>query len=207
MEAEEIVETVEKVLKSKERGFVESVDLCINLKGVDMKQPKSKISVDVTLPKKFKTPKIGVFGSGEIALKAKEAGAGVIDPEELKSMDKKKARELVNEYDYFLADVSLMALVGKSLGTILGPKGKMPEPIPPGADPVQLLTRLEKIARVKSKTTTLWVNIGRKDMDVKDIAENGAAVIKAIESRLDRGWQNIGSIYMKTTMGNAVKLI
>jgi len=44
-------------------------------------------------------------------------------------------------------------------------------------------------------------------MDAKDIAENGAAVIKAIESRLERGWQNIGSIYMKTTMGNAVKLV
>jgi len=63
MEAEEIVETVEKVLKSKERGFVESVDLCINLKGVDLKQPKSRVNVDVTLPKKFKKPQIGVFGS------------------------------------------------------------------------------------------------------------------------------------------------
>ena len=207
MEAEEIVEAVEKVLSSKERGFVESVDLCMNLKNIDLKQPKSRIKVDVVLPKKFKEPKIGVFGTGEIALKAKEAGAEVIDPEELKRMDKKKMRELVNKYDYFVADAALMALVGRSLGTILGPRGKMPEPIPPGADPAQILSRLEKIARVRSKTTTLWVNIGRKDMDAKDIAENAAAVIKAIESRLERGWQNIGSIYMKTTMGNTVKVV
>ena len=44
------------------------------------------------------------------------------------------------------------------------------------------------------------------DMDAKDIAENAAAVLKAIESRLERGWQNIGSIYIKTTMGPTVKV-
>ena len=207
MEAGEIVGTVEEVLKSKERGFVECVDLCINLKNVDLKQPKSRINVDIVLPKKFREPKIGAFASGEIAMKAKEAGAEVIDPEELKRMDKKKARALVNTYDYFVADAALMALVGKSLGTILGPRSKMPEAIPPGADPTQILSKLEKIARVRSKTTTLWVNIGREDMAAGDIAENAAAVIKAIEAQLERGWQNIGSIYMKTTMGHAVKVV
>ena len=201
-----MLEAVGTVLSSKERGFVESVDLSINLKNVDLKQPKSRINVDVVLPKKFKELKIGAIASGETALKAKEAGAEVIDPEDLKRMDKKKARELVNRCDYFIADAPLMALVGKSLGTILGPRGKMPEAIPPGVDPAQILARLEKIARVRSKTTTLWVNIGRKDMDAKDIAENAAVVIKAIESRLERGWQNIASIYMKTTMGPAVKV-
>lgn len=207
METEEIVGAVEKVLNSKERRFVEGVELCINLKNIDLKQPKNRINVDVVLPKKLKEPKIGVFASGEIALKAKEAGSEVIDPEELKRMDKKKARAMVQKYDYFVADASLMALVGKSLGTILGPRGKMPEPLPPGADPAQILSRLKKIARIRSKTTTLWVNIGHKDMDAKDIAENAAAVIKAVESRLDRGWQNIDSIYMKTTMGPAVKVV
>ncbi|MBE0516905.1 MAG: 50S ribosomal protein L1 [Methanophagales archaeon] len=207
METDEIVGAVEKVLNSQERRFVESVDLCINLKNIDLKQPKNRINVDVVLPKKIKETKIGVFASGEIALKAKEAGAEVIDPEELKRMNKTKARAMVQKYDYFVADASLMALVGKSLGTILGPRGKMPEPIPPGAEPAQILSRLKKIARIRSKTTTLWVNIGRKDMDVKDIAENAAAVIKAVESRLERGWQNIDSIYMKTTMGPAVKVV
>jgi large subunit ribosomal protein L1 len=66
---------------------------------------------------------------------------------------------------------------------------------------------LKRTVKVRSKTTALWVNIGRKDMDAKDIAENAAAVLKAIESRLERGWQNIGSIYMKTTMGPAVKVV
>ena len=207
METDEIVGAVEKVLNSQERRFVEGVDLCITLKNIDLKQPKNRINVDVVLPKKIKEPKIGVFASGEIALKAKEAGAEVIDPEELKRMDKKKARAMVQKYDYFVADASLMALVGKSLGTILGPRGKMPEPIPPGAEPAQILSKLKKIAKIRSKTTTFWVNIGRKDMDTKDIAENAAAVIKAVESRLERGWQNIDSIYMKTTMGPAVKVV
>ena len=207
MESEEIVDAVKKVLNSQERVFVEGVDLCINLKNIDLKQPKNRINVDVVLPKKIREPTIGVFASGEVALKAKEAGAEVIDPEELKRMDKKTARQLVQKYDYFVADTALMALVGKSLGTILGPRGKMPQPLPPGADPAQIVSRLAKIAQVKSKTATIWVNIGRRDMDAKDIADNAAAVLKAIESRLERGWQNIASIYLKPTMGPAVKVV
>ncbi len=207
MEAEEVVDAVEKVLDSPERKFVEGVDLCINLKNVDLKQPKNRINLDIYLPKTFREPKIGVFASGEVALKAKEAGADVLDPEELKKMDKQKARALVNRYDLFAADVAFMALIGKSLGTVLGPRGKMPIPIPPGADPVQILSRLQRVVKVKSKTTTFWVNIGRKDMSAKDIAENAVAVIKAVESHLERGLQNIGSIYMKATMGPAVKVV
>ena len=207
METEEIVGAVEEVLSSEKKNFAESVDLCINLKNIDLKQPKNRINVDVVLPKQIREPKIGVFASGEAALKSKEAGADVIDPEELKRMDKKTARQLVQKYDYFVADTALMALVGKSLGTILGPRGKMPQPLPPGVDPAQILARLAKIARVKSKTTTIWVNIGRRDMDARDIAENAAAVLKAVEARLERGWQNIASIYMKTTMGPAVKVV
>ncbi|HUV02533.1 MAG TPA: 50S ribosomal protein L1 [Desulfobacteria bacterium] len=206
MEAEEIVSAVEEVLSTEKKKFVEGVDLCINLKNIDLKQPKNRINVDVVLPKQIREPEIAVFASGEVALKSKEAGADVIDPEELKRMDKKTARQLVQKYDYFLADTALMALIGKSLGTILGPRGKMPQPLPPGADPAQILARLAKIARVKSKTTTIWVNIGRRDMDARDIAENAAAVLKAVEARLERGWQNIASVYMKTTMGPAIKV-
>ena len=206
MEAEEIVGAVEEVLSTEQKKFVEGVDLCINLKNIDLKQPKNRINVDVVLPKQIREPAIAVFASGEAALKSKEAGADVIDPEELKRMDKKTARQLVQKYDYFVADTALMALVGKSLGTILGPRGKMPQPLPPGVDPAQILARLAKIARVKSKTTTIWVNVGRRDMDARDIAENAAAVLKAVEGRLERGWQNIASVYMKTTMGPAVKV-
>ncbi len=206
MEAEELVSAVEEVLGSKERGFVEGVDLCINLKNIDLKQPKNRITVDVILPKQIKQPKIAVFASGEAAMKSKAAGADVIDPEELKKMDKKTGRALVQKYDYFVADTAVMALVGKSLGTILGPRGKMPQPLPPAVDPAPILERLAKIARIKSKTTTIWVNVGRRDMAAHDIAENAAAVLKAVETRLERGWQNIGSVYLKTTMGPAVKV-
>ncbi|KAF5427898.1 large subunit ribosomal protein L1 [Candidatus Methanophagaceae archaeon] len=207
MEAEEVVGTVEEVLSAPERKFVESVEICINLKNVDLKQPKNRINLDINLPKSFRELKIGVFASGEIALKVKEAGADALDPEDLKRMDKKTARTLVNKYDIFAADVAYMALIGKSLGTVLGPRGKMPVPIPPGADPEQILSRLRRVVKVKSKTATFWVNIGRKDMAAKDIAENAAAVITAVESHLERGLQNVGSIYMKTTMGPAVKVV
>ncbi len=207
IETEEIVETVEKALESKDRRFTESVDLCINLKNVDLKQPKNRLNLDVILPNSFREPKIGVFASGEMALKAKEAGAEVIDPEELKRMDKRSAKGMVKRYDLFAADAALMPQIGRSLGTVLGPRGKMPVPIPPGTDPGPILERLRRTVSIRSKAPTFWVSVGRKGMDARAIAENAVAVIKAVESHLERGWQNIASIYVKTTMGHAVRVV
>lgn len=206
MEAEEIVGMVDEVLRSKKRAFVESVDLNINLKNIDMRQPKNRINMDIILPKKFREPKIAVFASGEMELRAKEAGADVIDSEELKRMDKKKAREIAKKYDFFVADASLMPLIGRSLGTILGPHGKMPEPVPPNADITEKLRRLERTIKVKSKSTSMHMKIGHKNMDAKDIAENAAAVINRIEGHLEKGWQNIASIYLKATMSAAERV-
>jgi large subunit ribosomal protein L1 len=209
MEAEEVAESIGRALESKQRRFTESVDLCLNLKNIDMKQPKNRINMDIIVPKKFKEPKVVVFAVGETALRAKENGADVIDPEELKRMDKKKGKEIGRGYDFFIADASLMPLIGRSLGTILGPRGKMPEPVPPNADISLILSQLEKTVRVKSKSTStaVHVKIGNDHMEPGDIAENAATVISRVESKLEKGWQNIASIYIKTTMGAAVKIV
>ncbi|MHC1635707.1 MAG: 50S ribosomal protein L1 [Candidatus Methanospirareceae archaeon] len=207
MEAEEIIGVVEKVLQSKKRRFRESVDLYINLKNIDMNQPKNRINMDIVLPKKFREPKVAVFASGEMALRAKEAGADVIEVDELKKMDKKKAREIAKKYDFFVAEASLMPLIGRSLGVILGPRGKMPEPVPPNADIAAILKRLERTVRIRTKSPEVKVKIGHKEMDPRDIAENAVTVINRIEGKLEKGWQNIASIYMKTTMGPAVRVV
>ncbi len=208
---ENIVAAVKEAIeKAKPRKFIESVDLAINLKDVDLSIPKNRINEEVILPHgRGKEVKIAVFASGETALKAKECADLVIPPEEIDKLaeDKRRARKLANEYDFFLAEAPLMAKIGKSLGIILGPRGKMPKPVPPGGDPCPMVRNLKKTVRMRSRDKrTFHVPVGTREMDPEKIADNIEEVIKRLETKLERGLQNIESIYVKTTMGPAVKI-
>ncbi len=208
---DKIIDAVKEAIKSaKERKFLESVDLAINLRDVDLSIPKNRINEEVLLPHgRGKEIKIAVFGSGETALKGKECADLVIPPEEIDKLseDKRRARKIANEYEFFLAEAPLMARIGKVLGVILGPRGKMPRPIPPGSDPCQMVNNLKKTVRMRSKDKrTFHVPVGTRDMDPEEISGNIEEIIKRLEHKLERGVQNIESIYVKTTMGPAVRI-
>ena len=196
---------------SKQRNFKESVDLAINLKDIDLSIPKNRIDDEVLLPKgRGKTVKIAVFGSGELAVKAKGVADLVITPEELDDLaeDKKKAKKVANEHIFFIAEAPLMPTIGKKLGVVLGPRGKMPKPIPPSADPKPLIENLRKTVRLRSKDRrTFHTPVGTKDMTIEELAENVDVVVKRLLGKLERGKMNIASIYIKTTMGKSVKLM
>ncbi|MDP8012408.1 MAG: 50S ribosomal protein L1 [Thermoplasmata archaeon] len=206
-----IYDTVKKALEeSKKRNFKESVDLAFNLKYVDLSDPKKRINEEIILPHgRGKPIKVAVFASGETALKAKNSADLVITPEELDKLaeDKRKAKKLANEYDFFLAESSLMTKIGKLLGVVLGPRGKMPKAIPPGVDPTPIINNLKRTVRARSREKrTFHVPVGTRDMKPEDITENIEEVIKKITSKLDKGTGNIDSIYLKTTMGPSYKL-
>jgi large subunit ribosomal protein L1 len=196
---------------SKQRNFKESVDLAINLKDIDLSIPKNRVDDEVLLPKgRGKPVKIAVFGSGELAVKAKISADTVITPEEIDDLsdDKKKAKRIANEHVFFVAEAPLMPTIGKSLGVVLGPRGKMPKPIPPQADPQPIIKNLRNTVRLRSKDKrTFHTPVGTKDMSVEDIAENVDLVIKRLIGKLERGKMNIASVYIKTTMGKSVRLI
>jgi large subunit ribosomal protein L1 len=196
---------------SKERKFKESVDLAINLKDIDLSIPKNRVDDEILLPKgRGKPVKIAVFGSGELAVKAKGVADLVITPEELDDLsdDKKMAKKMVNEHVFFIAEAPLMPVIGKKLGVVLGPRGKMPKPIPPNVDPVPLINNLRNTVRLRSKDRrTFHTPVGTKDMGAEDLAENVDVIIKRLIGKLDRGKMNISSVYVKTTMGKSVRLL
>ncbi|MDD4307389.1 MAG: 50S ribosomal protein L1 [Thermoplasmata archaeon] len=209
---EDIVEIVKKALEgSKERKFKESVDLAINLKGVDLSQPKYRIEEEILLPNgRGKNVKVGLFGGAEIAAKAKGVADIIIIPEQIEEYadDKRKARKLVSAHNYFVAEAPLMPLIGKRLGPVLGPRGKMPKPIPPGSDPSAIINSLRKTIRVRSKDRkTFHTMVGTKDMSAEDLAVNIKAVMQRVTGKLEQGENNIQSVYVKTTMGPAVRLM
>ena len=206
------VMAVQKALESaKKRNFVETVELAINLKDVDLSVPKNRITEDVILPNgRGKAVRICVIGGGELALKAKDVADVVITPDELQTIadDKKQAKKLANSTDYFIAEAPLMAVVGKRLGTVLGPRGKMPKPIAPGVDPAAMIDGLRRTVSVRTKDRmTFHAPVGTVDMTPEQIADNIEAILKRVELKLEKGRMNIASSYVKTTMGPSERLI
>ncbi len=203
---------VQKALESaKKRNFVETVELAINLKDIDLSLPKNRIQEDIVLPKgRGKAVKVTVIGGGELALKAKNVADLVIGPDELGTIadNKKQAKKIANDTDYFIAEAPLMAQVGKRLGTVLGPRGKMPKPIAPGADPAAMIDNLRKSVTVRSKDhKTFHVPVGTVNMSAEDIAENVDVIMSRVIGHLEKGKHNLDSAYIKTTMGASERLM
>ena len=93
-----------------------------------------------------------MFAAGEAASKAKAAGLHVISPQEIEELggNKGKAKKIANAYDFFLSEVPHMGLIGRYLGVVLGPRGKMPRPVPPTLDPAIMAAGLQSTVVIKS---------------------------------------------------------
>jgi large subunit ribosomal protein L1 len=207
-----IVTAVKKALeRSPKRNFVQTVDLSINLKDVDMSIPKNRIQEDIILPHgRGKPIKVCVIGSGEMLLKAKDVADRVVSVEELGTIadDKKQAKKMATEFEYFIAEAPLMPTIGKRLGIVLGPRGKMPKPIPPGADPKPMIDNLRRSVPVRSRDRlTFHTAVGTTDMPPEEIADNIEQIVKRLSTKLEKGTMNIRSAFVKTTMGPSEKVI
>jgi large subunit ribosomal protein L1 len=197
--------------KSKKRNFAQSVELAISLQDVDPKKAGDRIQELIELPHPAgKETRICVIASGEMALKAKRAGASLVmkrgDIEALMG-DKKRQKELAKIYDFFIAEAPLMPLVGKSLGATLGPRGKMPTPVPPTVNIADQIKKHRKMVLLRMRgQPVLQCRVGNESMADEEIAENVQAVMRRIEGKLKRGIKNIRSIHLKTAMGTPVKV-
>jgi large subunit ribosomal protein L1 len=192
------------------RKFSQSVELTLVLKDIDVKKGFSLNEV-VTLPNKpTKQASVCVVGTGDTGTRARKAEVDrVIQPEELDRFgtNKREARKVVREHDFFLADTALMATVGRAFGQFLGPKGKMPTPMPYGAPVEAIADRLRGSVRVRAKNQlNVSAKIGDEKLDDSQLAANASAVISAVEKKLPQGDKNIRNTMMKFTMGKMAKL-
>ena len=213
VERAKIIDAVKTAIeKAPERKFSESVDITVNLKNIDMAQPKNRIDETILLPHGTgKTVGIAVLGKGDITTQAREAGVDlIIGPEEIERLggEPREARQVAGRYRFFLADTGVMPQVGRFLGPRLGPRGRMPTPIPGGTDISPMVERLRKSVKVRTKDKkTFHVKVGSTQMPPEQIAENIDAVLKKIEGVLEQGSMNIRSVFVKTTMGPAERLL
>lgn len=193
------------------RGFEQSVDLTINLRDLDMRQPDNRVNLRISLPNGVGGQKVLVFASGDLALRSRRAGADdVIEPAELNELanDRKAAKKRLSGYDVFIAEAPLMPTVGRVAGPILGPKGKMPTPVPPQAPIDSILERERRVVVMRSRERPfVKCKVGKESMSDDEIASNVEAVLSNLNNSLKRGMNNVKSVYLKLTMGPAVKLL
>jgi len=84
----------------------------------------------------------------------------------------------------------------------------MPTPIPSGTDIRPMVERLRNSVKIRTKDKkTFHVKVGSTGMPPEQIAENIDAVLRRVESVLEQGSMNIRSVYVKTTMGPAERLV
>ena len=207
----QLTEMVKKIkAESKKRKFTQAIELIINFKDIDVKKGFA-INEVVQLPKTNSPALVCVIATGEMGLKAKEANAdAVIGTSELEKFgtDKRESRKFINKYDFFLADTKVMPLVGKTLGQLLGPRGKMPTPLPFDAPIESFLQRFRASIKVRTRASlSISCKIGDESMEDEDLAINAHAVLSAIEKKLPNGEKNIKKIMLKTSMGKPLKQV
>ena len=200
----------EAIENAPERKFVESMDIQFTIKDVDLKNPTNRIKEEVRLPSgRGRDVRIAMFAAGEAATRAREAGIHVITPPEIEELggNKGRAKKIGNQFDFFLSEVPHMGLIGRYLGTVLGPRGKMPRPVPPTLDPAVIATGLKTTVVVKSgDKMTFHTTIGTVGQSQEELFANAMEVYNRVIGRLERGVGNLRSLFIKTTMGPATRV-
>lgn len=203
----EIKEKLETALnESKERNFTQTWDLIINLTNIDLSKPENRFSGNIVLPNKIgKEPTICVIAD-TAARMAKKLDVNVLGKKELKNLDKREKKSIASQNDYFLAEVTMMPTIGKTLGPVLGPRGKMPKAFPPDSDLEKLIEKTKKTFRVNVKSPVIQGAVGTEDMNHEELKENIKSVLNFVIENLPKKERQIKNVYVKLTMGKPVRI-
>ena len=217
MDEKKIIESL-KALKSesKKRNFEQKVDLIVLLKDLDLKKPDNHVDFFTNLHfARGKKIKICALTGPELHTEAEKSCDFAIPQTDFKKYqaDKKLAKKLAKEYDFFIAQADIMPQVAAAFGKVLGPKGKMPNPkagcvVPPKAQLKPLYEKLQSTVRMTAKTQpVIHVMIGKESQDEKELIDNIKTVYTQLINHLPGEDNNIRSAYIKFTMGKPIQLI
>lgn len=207
-----IAATLKKVRdNSPKRNFKQSLDLIMNLKGLDLKKPEHQVNIFVTL--QYGTGKdvsVCALVDLDLASKAREACNETITADQFERFKSKaEAKKLANRHDFFIAQSSIMPKVATVFGRYLGPKGKMPNPkigsvVTLASNIKQLCDQLKRTVLLVTKNEpTIKCRIGNEDTKDEEAIDNILAVYNSVAQKLPNDKQNIKSVMLKLTMGHS----
>lgn len=196
--------------KTKKRNFTETVELQIGLKNYDPQKDK-RFSGSIALPSPSRPKlKVCIFGSQVHCEQATAAGISSMDVEALKKLnkDKKLVKKLAKRYDSFLASDTVIRQIPKLLGPGLNKAGKFPGMLTSGDNLNGKLHELRSTVKFQmKKVLCLSVVVGNVEMTEAELATNIYIAINYLVSLLKKGWQNVRSLHMKSTMGPPQRLL
>lgn len=175
-----ISEAVQLLSELPALKFKESLDVAVNL-GVDPRKSDQVVRGASVLPHGTgKTVRVAVFAQGDNADAAKAAGADIVGFDDLAELIQKG--EL--NFDVVIATPDAMRVVGK-LGTILGPRGLMPNPKvgTVTADVTAAVTNA-KAGQVRYRTDKAGIihcSVGQVGFDVNAVKENLEALLSDLK--------------------------
>jgi large subunit ribosomal protein L10Ae len=212
LSSEVLREGVEQIVaQATERGckFTETIELQVGLKNYDPQKDK-RFSGTVRLPT-IPRPKLKVcmLGNAKHCEEAQGIGIESMDVEALKKLNKNKklVKKLAKKYHAFVASENVLKLIPRLLGPGLNKAGKFPTLVGNG-DTVQ-----KKVDDVKAtikfqlkKVLCMGVAVGNVAMNTREIGFNVQMAVNFLVSLLKKNWQNVKSLYIKTTMGKPFRL-
>jgi large subunit ribosomal protein L10Ae len=208
----QIAEGLTAILKDKKaRKFTETVELQVGLKDYDPQKDK-RFAGTVRLPH-IPRPglKICLIGDAkhiDIA-KAQNVNVDVVDFEFLKTFnkDKKLVKKWAKKYALLIASDSLVKKIPTVLGPILNRIGMFPQVVTHNED---LRSKVDDArASIKfqlKKVTCMSVAIGNEKMSEDELRQNILMGVNFLASLLKKGWHNLKTVHIKTTMGKPFKL-
>jgi len=207
-----LYETVNIILqqaKDKKRGFLETVELQIGLKNYDPQRDK-RFSGTIKL-KNIPRPKlkICVLGDESHCDEAKANDIPYMDVEALKKLnkDKKLVKKLAKKYDGFVASDTLIKQIPRLLGPGLNKAGKFPTMITHGDKMVDKINDIKGTIKFQmKKVLCLAVAVGHVEMSEDELAQNIFLAVNFLVSLLKKNWQNVRSLFVKSTMGPVQRL-
>lgn len=200
-----VQEALAELRKEKGPKFDQTVELIVNLRGIDMK--KDQMSAVITLPHKVKDKRV----CGFLTEKSKLVDS-ITEGQFARYADKKELKRLVKNYDYFLAAAKLMPKVAINFGKVLGPAGKMPSPqlgILPQENEDSIKSTLDKInssLKVRLKEASLKIVVGKQSMDDEKISQNINTVYHAVINALPKKKENLKNAMIRFTMSKPFKV-
>lgn len=215
LEKAKILDVIKKLkADSPKRKFKQNLDVIVTLQGLNLKKPEEQVEFFAILPHgRGKPAKICALIGPELKEEATKVCDKVILQQEFSDYaDKKKAKKLAVEYDYFIAQANIMGQIAGAFGKIFGPRGKMPNPkagcvVPPKGALKPLYDKLQKTLKVSAKTQLqMQCRIGNEEETDAQLAENVESLLSQIIQHMPQHENNLKAVYMKLTMSKPVKV-
>lgn len=193
----------------KKRNFTETIELQIGLKNYDPQRDK-RFAGSVRLPN---TPKprmtVCILGDEVHCDQAKALGVDFRTVEDLKKLnkDKKLVKKLAKAYDFFLASESVIKQIPRLLGPGLNKAGKFPTPISHSESMKEKIEEMRSTIKFQlKKVLCLGAAVGHVAMSEDEVVANVMMSINFLVSLLKKNWQNVKSLFIKSTMGSPIRI-